>query len=507
MFSLEERTRAVELYVKYGRKAAPVIRELGYPCRVTLVAWYREWEAAGGGLGERSMARYTDGQKRAAVDHYLTHGRCGAFTRRELGYPGSWAKLAEWIDELAPGERRRTEPRTFTAAEKSAAVEAVAVRGEPVAEAAEAAGASRGSVYTWKKQLLPEEGGDMAGPAERPDVTALEARVRELEEQVRELEIRRDLAQGAIEILGKGRGGDPVNDLTNREKRALIDSLRGAWPLRDMLAAAGMARSSYHYQVAASKAPDRDAGAREAVREVFEESGGAYGRRRVADELRARGHAIGERRVARIMAEGEMVAAGTVKAKRRYCSYEGEISEHPGNRVGHDFHAALPNRLWLTDVTMFSIPAGRLYLSPVLDCFDGAIVSWTVSRSPDSAMANSMLEAALAQVPERDLPYLVVHSDCGCHYRWPGWLDICRGSGIRRSMSRKGCSPDNSRMEGWFGTMKTEMFHGRDWSGATLDDLEAAIHSYIGWHNSRRRKRSLGGMSPMEYRESMGLAA
>lgn len=304
MFSLEERTRAVELCVKYGKRAAPMIRELGYPCRGTLSAWYREWERGGGSLSGRSLGRYSEEQKRAAVDHYLSHGRCGAFTRRELGYPRSWAKLAEWIDELAPGERRCTEPRAFTAAEKAAAVSAVAVQGKPVAEAAKAAGTSRGSVYKWRKRLLPEEGGDMARRAEKPDETALEARVRELEEQVRELELRRDLAQGAVEILGKGWGGDPVNALSNREKAELIGSLRPKWPLRDLLAAAGMARSSYHYQVKASSAPDGGAEARELVRDAFEGSGGAYGRRRVADELRARGHAIGERRVACLMAEG-----------------------------------------------------------------------------------------------------------------------------------------------------------------------------------------------------------
>ena len=312
---------------------------------------------------------------------------------------------------------------------------------------------------------------------------------------------------GAVEILGKGWGVDPVNALGNREKAELISSLRPKWPLRDLLASAGMARSSYHYQIRASSAPDRDAEAREFVRDVFEDSGGTYGRRRIVDELRSRGHAIGERRVARLMAEGKTVAAGAVKGRKGYCSYKGEISGHPGNKVGHNFLAALPNRLWPTDVTMFSIPAGKLYLSPVLDCFDGAIVSWAVSRSPDAEMANSMLRAALGTIGKKDRGFLIMHSDCGGHYRWPGWLDICRKAGIQRSMSRKGCGPDNSRMGGWFGTMKVEMFKRGDWSTATLDDLEEAIHSYIKWYNARRRKRSLGGLSPMEYRESMGLAA
>lgn len=97
MFSLEDRTRAAELYVEYGKRAAPVIRGLGYPCRATLVAWYREWERGGGSLTERSLEKYREGQKRAGVDHYLSHGICGSFTRRELGHPKSWAKLAEWM--------------------------------------------------------------------------------------------------------------------------------------------------------------------------------------------------------------------------------------------------------------------------------------------------------------------------------------------------------------------------------------------------------------------------
>ena len=104
MYSLEQRTRAVELYIKYGFKATATIRELGYPSRAQLVGWYREWQDNGGALRGRNLERYSEGQRRAAVNHYLEHGRCNAYTRRELGYPGSTQKLREWIDELAPGE-------------------------------------------------------------------------------------------------------------------------------------------------------------------------------------------------------------------------------------------------------------------------------------------------------------------------------------------------------------------------------------------------------------------
>ena len=99
-------------------------------------------------------------------------------------------------------------------------------------------------------------------------------------------------------------------------------------------------------------------------------------------------------------------------------------------------------------------------------------------------MANSMPGAALDTTTDRERRHLVIHSDCGCH-----------------------CPPDNSRMEGFFGTMKTEMFHGRDWAGVTLDELGKRIDAYIERHNTTRIKRSLGSMSPPRYRRSLGLAA
>ena len=78
---------------------------------------------------------------------------------------------------------------------------------------------------------------------------------------------------------------------------------------------------------------------------------------------------------------------------------------------------------------------------------------------------------------------------------------------MARSTSRRGRSPDNSRMEGLFGTMKTEAFHGRDWAGVTLDELGKRIDAHMERRNTTRIKRSLGSMSPPRYRRSLGLAA
>ena len=108
--SKEQRDRAVDLYIKYERCAADVIRELGYPSRGMLPVWYRErLEEERTGVpsrrGER-YRRYSDEQKQAAVDHYLEYGRRPGRTMRMLGYPKSKELLMAWIDELAPGERK-----------------------------------------------------------------------------------------------------------------------------------------------------------------------------------------------------------------------------------------------------------------------------------------------------------------------------------------------------------------------------------------------------------------
>lgn len=122
-------------------------------------------------------------------------------------------------------------------------------------------------------------------------------------------------------------------------------------------------------------------------------------------------------------------------------------------------------------------------------------------------MASPMPGAALDTTADHERRHLVIRSDRGCHYRRPGWMGICEEAGMARSMSRKGCSLDDSRMEGLFGTMKTEVLHGRDWAGVTLDELGQRVDAYTERHNTTRIKRSLGSMSPPRYRRSLGLAA
>jgi transposase InsO family protein len=211
---------------------------------------------------------------------------------------------------------------------------------------------------------------------------------------------------------------------------------------------------------------------------------------------------ISEKVAQRLMKQEHLVVARP--RRRRFGSYLGEISPAPENLINRDFHAKAPNVKWLTDITEFQIPAGKVYLSPIIDCFDGMVISWSIGTQPDAGLVNTMLDAAIETVTDgEERP--IVHSDRGAHYRWPGWLTRISEAKLVRSMSRKGCSQDNAACEGFFGRLKTELLYPRDWKSITIEQFVAEVDAYIRWYNEKRIKISLGSLSPVEYRKSLGL--
>ena len=307
----------------------------------------------------------------------------------------------------------------------------------------------------------------------------------------------------ANELLKKGLGVDlPL--LSNQEKTRLVDALRQLYSLSELFAALGLPRSSYFYHRARLRCADKYVVVRGTIADIFELNHRCYGYRRIRASLGRQHVFISEKVVRRLMRQECLVVAA--KKRRKYGSYLGEISPAPDNLINRDFQAATPNEKWLTDITEFQIPAGKVYLSPMIDCFDGLVISWTIGTRPDADLVNTMLDAAIERVANsNDRP--VVHSDRGAHYRWPGWLTRMGDAKLIRSMSRKGCSPDNAACEGFFGRLKTELFYPRNWQTTTIEQFIQVVDSYIHWYNEKRIKISLGSLSPLEYRESLGLTA
>ena len=540
-YSKEQRDRAVDLYVRYERCAADVIHELGYPSRGMLPVWYRERleEERTGRQSTRGKRyrRYTDEQKRAAVDHYLGHDRRLKRTMRALGYPKSHELLTAWIDELAPG-RRKLRHGPVPEELKRKAVAAVASGRLKSREAAAELGVEASVVRNWKRQMLagskethvtktPGEKPSTAGegktgaepstPAAMPPaaagprdaagladaVAALEKRLAETRARLdgldadverqrrekRELDIEIAIRKGVIELLGKEPGAVPEN-LTNREKAILVKqtSEKLGVTAGRLLPMVGIARSTYHYQIKAMDRPDKDAWLLPLVEEAFENSKRRSGYKRIHLELKGMGVRVSAKRVMRLTARHGL--APLFKSAKRYSSYKGELTKAPKNLVNRDFHAERPNRLWVTDLTEFSIPAGKAYLSPVIDCYDGLPVAWTIGTSPNAALANGMPADACSTLGDGEKP--IIHSDRGCHYRWPEWIRICKEHGLTRSMSAKGCSPDNAAAEGFFGRLKQEFFHKRSFAGVSMDGFINMLDGYMVWYRDKRIKTEFG---------------
>ena len=156
-----------------------------------------------------------------------------------------------------------------------------------------------------------------------------------------------------------------------------------------------------------------------------------------------------------------------------------------------------------------------------IDCYDGMPVALAVSDRPDAQLVNVMLDRAIESLPHDAHP--IIPTDCGCHYRRPGWIERMDKAGLTMSMSRKGCSPDNAACEGFLGRLKNEMFYNRSWEGVTISEFIRYLEYYMVWYRDKRIKfadirtslgrstdvtqTSLGGLSPIEYRRLMGVAA
>lgn len=251
-------------------------------------------------------------------------------------------------------------------------------------------------------------------------------------------------------------------------------------------------RSSFYYSESHDNSPcDNDL--RILIKEIYHENKGRYGYRRITDELHNRELRVNHKKVQRIMKEENIVCKVRIK---KYKSYKGEIGKIAPNLLERNFKADKPNQKWVTDVTQFSLFGQKLYLSPILDLYNNEIVSYNVSSSPNFAQTSDMLEKAFKKIS--DGTNLILHSDQGWQYQMANYQSRLKEKGIRQSMSRKRNCLDNSVMENFFGLLKSELLYLQ-----TFDSVEQFIKElieYIDWYNTKRIKRKLKGLSPVQYR-------
>jgi len=214
MYSYDDRPRAVQLYIKLGKRAGLTIRQLGYPTKNALRAWHRAYEQRHD-LPVASMRapKYSPTQRKLAVDHCDANGRCLALTIKALGYP-SRSLLADWIRKAHPEQRPRVghaqEPRSSQA--KQSAVMALCLRRGSAQAVAHELGVSRPSLYHWRNQLLTTEAlafmKPQQDPSPAPERDALEHELERLQRDVKRLQLEQDIVKQANELLKKELGID-----------------------------------------------------------------------------------------------------------------------------------------------------------------------------------------------------------------------------------------------------------------------------------------------------------
>lgn len=287
MYSREDRTRAVELWLKYDKSSTAVVLELGYPSIKMLRNWGKEYlqeQETGVSSQRQREGKYSAEQKKAAVEHYFAHGRCLSRTMRALGYPCQ-ELLARWCEEIAPARRKQNRSRVqFSNEQKQEAVIALCSRTGSAKDIVRAHGVTREALYNWKHALLGKEtrlAKAKKKPADVPkDKDQLLSEIEVLEEQVKRLQLEKDILEAAAAQIKKDPGVD-LNDLSNREKTVLIGALKHKHPLKALLDGVGLSRSSYYYQRGAMSLESKYEALIHHIIELFELNNCCYGYRRI----------------------------------------------------------------------------------------------------------------------------------------------------------------------------------------------------------------------------------
>lgn len=287
-------------------------------------------------------------------------------------------------------------------------------------------------------------------------------------------------------------------------KFGFIVKHRGIWPATWLCEILGVSRSGFYAWLtrppSARARSDEVLGAQ--ARSSFLQSDRTYGARRVWHDLLAAGFACGLHRIERLMAHHGLRARPRRRSLPRDTGERLSSAVAP-NVLDRQFEAAAPNRKWIADFTYIWTAEGWLYVAAVLDLFSRRAVGWSMSATMTAQLVTDALMMALWRRGKPDA--LLHHSDQGSQYTSERFQRLASEHGVTCSMSRSGNVWDNSAMESFFSSLKTERVARKVYR--TREQAKADVFDYIErFYNPRRRHSTLGYVSPMEFENQMQLA-
>jgi putative transposase len=255
----------------------------------------------------------------------------------------------------------------------------------------------------------------------------------------------------------------------------------------------GVYRSSYQ----AWRNRDKQPGAervklKSLIREAFRESRGSAGARSIAAIVTDKGMPLGRKLAGKLMAEMGLISRQ--RKKHRYARQEQEHIEIP-NHLNRQFAVTEPNQVWCGDVTSIWTGKRWAYLAVVIDLFARKPIGWAMSCSPDSELTKKALKMAFES---RGKPHGVMfHSDQGSHYTSKTCRQLLRCYGLKQSLSRRGNCWDNSPMERFFRSLKSEWVPEEGYSN--FEEAFRSIIDYItGYYSQVRPHWYNNGLTPNE---------
>lgn len=321
--------------------------------------------------------------------------------------------LSNWINDCIPNHisscLKGSTLITYSQDEKENAVIDLSTRNGTAEEIAIKYGTTRCSLYSWRRKFLSEEGlSIMENKKSNKKVESISSHreVIELKKEINKLRLEKDILEEAIKLIKKDRGID-IDCLSNGEKSIIINALRENYDLNILFKSLKISKSSYFYQQNVLKKYDKYYEIRLKIKDIFNKNYQSYGYRRIKTELRKHEIIISGKVIRKLMKEENLFVINI--KKKKFNSYLGEISPSVENIINRDFNANSPNVKMLTDITEFAIPAGKVYLSPLIDCFDGMVTSWTISTSPNAKLVNTMLKNYISTLSNHEQP--IIHSD------------------------------------------------------------------------------------------------
>ncbi len=219
------------------------------------------------------------------------------------------------------------------------------------------------------------------------------------------------------------------------------------------------------------------------IKEIFDENKRTYGYRRICDGLLIKyGVIFNHKKVARIM---QKYGLKPEYIKRiRPSTYKRIEQNVKPNLLKRNFHASVPNKIWLTDITYLIFNNKRAYLSTIIDLYDRKVVACKISKFNNLSLVIDTLNEALAKT--KDVSNLIIHSDQGFQYTSFECKAICEANGITISMSRKGTPIDDSPMESFHSILKKETLYNNYIT--SLEEYIAIVEDWLIFYNTKRLK-------------------